>query len=98
MKTLTVALPGREYDILIQRGLLAQAGERVRAVLPQASKLAAVTDSNVEPLYRKPLLDSLTAAPWIPAICFTIDSPSPVPPEAFDRLLSTRKNRSNTRA
>ena len=62
MTTLTVALPGREYDILIQRGLLAQAGERVRAVLPQASKLAAVTDSNVEPLYRKPLLDSLTAA------------------------------------
>ena len=31
MKTLTVALPGREYDILIERGLLAQAGERCRA-------------------------------------------------------------------
>ena len=62
MKTLTVALPGREYDILIQRGLLAQAGERVRAVLPKASKLAVVTDSNVEPLHSKPLLDSLTAA------------------------------------
>ena len=36
MKTLTVALPGREYDIVIERGLLAQAGERVRAVLPKA--------------------------------------------------------------
>ena len=50
MKTLTVALPGREYDIVIRRGLLAQAGERIRAVLPCASKLAVVTDSHVEPL------------------------------------------------
>ena len=62
MKTLTVALPGREYDILIERGLLAQAGERIRAVLPKASKLAVVTDSNVEPLYGKTVLDSLSAA------------------------------------
>ena len=62
MKTLTVALPGREYDILIERGLLAQAGERVRAVLPRTSKLAVVTDSNVEPLYGKVVLDSLAAA------------------------------------
>lgn len=62
MKTLTVALPGREYDILIERGLLAQTGARIRAVLPKASKLAVVTDSNVEPLYSKTVLDSLTAA------------------------------------
>ena len=51
MNTLTVALPGREYDIVIGRGLLSQAGERVRAVLPKARKLAVVTDSHVEPLY-----------------------------------------------
>ena len=50
MKTLTVALPGRDYDILIERGLLDQAGERVRAVLPRAAKLAVVTDTNVHPL------------------------------------------------
>ena len=62
MKTLTVALPGREYDILIERGLLDRTGERVRTVLPHASKLAVVTDSNVEPLYGKTVLDSLTAA------------------------------------
>ena len=62
MKTLTVALPGREYDILIQRGLLAQAGERVRTVLPKASKLAVVTDSQVGPLYSKTVLDSLEAS------------------------------------
>ncbi len=62
MKTLTVALPGREYDILIERGLLSQTGQHVRAVLPKAAKLAVVTDSNVEPLYGKHVLDSLTAA------------------------------------
>ena len=62
MKTLTVNLPGREYDILIERGLLSQAGERVRAVLPRARKLAVVTDSNVEPLYGNGLLNSLSAA------------------------------------
>ncbi len=62
MKTLTVALPGREYDILIERGLLSQAGERIRAVLPKAQKLAVVTDRNVEFLYSSAVLDSLRAA------------------------------------
>ena len=71
MKTLTVALPGREYDILIERGLLAQAGERIRAVLSRASKLAVVTDSNVGPLYGKTVLDSLTAAGFEPRL-FTV--------------------------
>ena len=71
MKTLTVALPGREYDILIERGLLAQAGERIRAVLPRAAKVAVVTDSHVEPLYGKTVLDSLTATGFETAL-FTI--------------------------
>ena len=62
MKTLTVALPGREYDILIQRGLLAQAGERVQTVLPKARKLAIVTDSNVAPLYSGGVMGSLERA------------------------------------
>lgn len=62
MKSLTVALPGREYDILIERGLLSQAGERIRAVLPRASKLAVVTDSNVGPLYYNRLKASLEAS------------------------------------
>ena len=51
MKTLTVALPGRSYDILIERGLLAQAGAHCRKVLPRAERLFVVTDSNVAPLY-----------------------------------------------
>ena len=51
MKTLTVALPGRSYDILIERGLLAQAGAHCRKALPRAERLFVVTDSNVGPLY-----------------------------------------------
>ncbi len=62
MRTLTVDLPGREYDILIEDGLLDQAGERVRAVLPRASKAAVVTDSNVSPLYGDRVMRSLSAA------------------------------------
>ena len=62
MKTLTVALPGREYDILMERGLLSRAGESIRAVLPKAGKAALVSDSNVAPLYARTVLDSLAAA------------------------------------
>lgn len=62
MKTLTVALPGREYDILIDRGLLDQAGARIRAVLPRARKLAVVTDTNVGPLYYNRVKAGLEAA------------------------------------
>ena len=76
MKTLTVALPGREYDILIERGLLAQAGERCRAALPRAAKLAVVSDSNVVPLYGEALLQSLTAAGF-EARLFTVPAGGP---------------------
>ena len=62
MKTLTVALPGREYDILIERGLLDRAGELCRAVLPRAERLFVVTDSNVGPLYGGWLKASLESA------------------------------------
>ena len=51
MKTLTVALPGREYDIVMERGLLERAGQLCKAALPRAHKLAVVTDSKVGPLY-----------------------------------------------
>jgi 3-dehydroquinate synthase len=62
MKTLTVSLPGREYNIIIERGLLDRAGEKCREVTPKAAKLAVVTDSNVAPLYADRLLTALTAA------------------------------------
>lgn len=62
MKKLTVALPGREYDILIEKGLLVRAGECCKAVLPKARRLAVVTDSNVGPLYLERLKGSLEQA------------------------------------
>ena len=62
MKTLTVALPGRSYEILIQRGLLAWAGEHCRRVLPRAERLFVVTDTNVAPLYLDRVTESLAAA------------------------------------
>ena len=68
MKTLTVALPGRSYDILIERNLLDRAGERVRAVCSRAERLFVVTDSNVGPLYGARLKKSLAAAGFSVAI------------------------------
>ena len=62
MKTLTVALPGREYDIVMGAGLLDGAGERIRAVCPGAARLFVVTDTNVKPLWYDRLKKSLQSA------------------------------------
>ena len=62
MKTLTVALPGREYDILIERGLLDRAGELCKTVLPRAERLFVVSDTNVGPLYGNRLKSSMESA------------------------------------
>lgn len=62
MKQLTVNLPGREYDILMERGLLNRAGECCKAVLPRAGRLAVVTDSTVGPLYAGQLCANFEAA------------------------------------
>ena len=59
MKTLTVTLPGRSYDILIAPSLLDRAGAAIQRVCPQAKRLFVVTDSNVLPLYLSRLSDSL---------------------------------------
>ena len=62
MLTLTVPLPGREYDILIQPGLLPQTGGYICSVLPGARKAALVTDSHVAPLYGEIVAHSLSLA------------------------------------
>ncbi|MBP1736503.1 MAG: 3-dehydroquinate synthase [Oscillospiraceae bacterium] len=62
MQTLTVALPGREYDIFIESGLLDRAGAYCRTVLPRAGRVVVVTDSNVAPLYAKRVTASLEGA------------------------------------
>ena len=62
MRTLTVALPGRNYEIQIQRGLLAQAGQLCRQTLPQAGRLFVITDSVAGPLFQERLRASLASA------------------------------------
>ena len=69
MKTLNVNLPGRSYDILMERGLLSRAGELCRAALPKASRLFVVTDSTVGPLYLNRIIPSLENAGFESAIC-----------------------------
>lgn len=62
MKKIHVDLGPKAYDIEIDAGLLAQAGARVRALLPKARQAVIVTDSNVGPLYGDSLQQSLEAA------------------------------------
>ena len=58
MSSLRVNIPGREYDIICEPGVLDRAGQLLRPVLK--GKLAAIiTDSNVEPLYATRLARSL---------------------------------------
>ena len=61
MKTLHVNIPGREYDIVSQPGLLEQTGQLLRPIL-KGRMAAIVTDSNVEPLYAARLARSLHLA------------------------------------
>lgn len=62
MKTLRVHLSeGRSYDICIGRGILKEAGTRIRKVF-SGSRAAMITDSNVAPLYADALEASLHAA------------------------------------
>ena len=62
MKTLTIPLPGREYDIHIEAGCLKNAGAHLRRTLPRAKKIAIVTDSNVAALYAPTVEASLKEA------------------------------------
>jgi 3-dehydroquinate synthase len=60
-QTVHVGLPGRAYDIVIGRGLLASLGARAAALRPGA-KAAIVTDRNVAELHLAAAEASLTAA------------------------------------
>lgn len=61
MTTVTVTLPDKQYDVLIERGLLAQTGQLV-AKQWSPRKIALVSDDNVAPLYQAQVKDVLTAA------------------------------------
>ena len=53
---------GKPYDVLIQRGLLREAGARIREVCPKTEKAFLLTDDHVAPLYADQVMDSLTEA------------------------------------
>ena len=58
MKTLKINIPGREYDINIEKGILKRAGELLKP-LCNGSKATVVTDSNVGPIYADIIKESL---------------------------------------
>ncbi len=62
MRILNVPIPGHEYNICIEPGLLKQAGDLCREVLSPSARLFIVTDENVAPLYAAPVEESLQRA------------------------------------
>ena len=58
MYTLRINLPGREYDIKIEKGIFDRSGQLIAEICNKC-KVAVVTDSNVAPLYAERLLNSL---------------------------------------
>ncbi|MBU5462841.1 3-dehydroquinate synthase [Lachnoclostridium sp. MSJ-17] len=60
MRTVHVST-GKPYDIYIERGLLDKTGEYVKS-LSRAERAVLVTDTNVAPLYKWKVLNSLSAA------------------------------------
>lgn len=61
MKTVHVALPGREYDVHIGTGLLAQAGALIAPLLHRP-RVAVISDETVAALHLEALQDGLRAA------------------------------------
>jgi len=62
MREVEVRASTKTYSVYMGSGLIAEAGERIRAIAPKAEKIALITDDNVEPLYAPLLLDSLRKA------------------------------------
>ncbi len=53
----------KDYDVVVGRGLLDEAGQRIRAALPQADDAALlITDGNVGPLYADRVAASMSDA------------------------------------
>ncbi len=61
MKQITIEA-GRGYEVLVGKGLLLSAGQRIAELLPKARSAAVVTDDNIAPLYLKTLLSGLEKA------------------------------------
>ena len=61
MKTITVEA-SKKYDVIVGHGLLDEAGERIRAVVPKAQRAAVISDDNVAPIYLERVLAKLQAS------------------------------------
>src|SRR5687768_7780951 len=95
--TVAVNIPGAEYEVRVEPGSLRSAGRQLRGLLPNVTRAAIVTDSNVGPLH----LDAL-ASPFRDAGLEPIDVVIPAG-EAhktlatvqtiYDRLLSAGVDR-----
>jgi len=66
-ESVDVQLGERSYRILIARGLLDSAGDRLRELFP-AGKCAIITDSNVGPLYANRVAGALSNAGYTPTV------------------------------
>ncbi len=62
MKRVFIPIEGKEYEILIERGLLDQVGRLCRTVLLRSRRIGLVTDTTVGPLYAERVEKSLTSA------------------------------------
>ncbi len=60
MKTLSVNIPEKEYDIIIEKGCIAKTGEYIKARFSKG-KCALITDENVGALYADAVIKSLRA-------------------------------------
>ncbi len=60
IRTVPVALPGREYDVVVGPGLLAEAGARIGPLL-RRNRVAILTDENVAAHHLGPLTEALAA-------------------------------------
>ncbi len=58
MEKLRVNIPGKEYNIFIDRDILRNTGDYIKEIF-SGEKIAVVTDSNVGPLYGERVLSSL---------------------------------------
>lgn len=56
----------REYDVIIECGILARSGERIADVVPSRGKAAVISDENVFPLYGNTVEASLKASCFEP--------------------------------
>ena len=65
MKTLTVNIPNREYDIKIEKGLLDKSGVLISEICSPC-KVAIISDSNVAPLYADRVIKSLEKSGFQP--------------------------------